>query len=124
MSQNCDGENFTGTMTPESQESSETKDDSNIEEEQKYKEELRISTTLKELLDQHKTQSLVVQGLKEEIDQLEHTPMQFFQTRKKFLYHAYTQTMKDCPAETNFDVKEYCPIYFVLIEVGRRLRNH
>lgn len=93
----------------EIKESPETKDASMVEEEQKYEEELRISTILKELLDQHKAQSLIVQGLHEELNHLEHNPLQFFQTRKKFLYHAYTQTMKDCSAQTNFDVKVFTP---------------
>jgi len=75
------------------------------EEEQKYKDEPRVSSILQELLDQHKAQSLVVQGLKDELEHLEQNPMQYFDTRKKFLYHAYTQTLKDCSTQANFDVR-------------------
>jgi hypothetical protein len=77
-------------------------------EEQKYMEELRISTILQDLLDQHKAQSLVVQELKLELNHLEQNPEQYFESRKKFLYHAYTQTLKDWSAHTSFDVKVSC----------------
>ena len=112
-----------GTVaTPVSSDSTEPVDSSKLQsssnlEEQKYEEELRISAILRDLLNQHKAQSLVVQGLKVELDHLDKNPKQYFESRKKFLYHAYTQTLKDWSARTTFDVKVTC-LCIVLREVG------
>ena len=112
-----------GTVaTSASSDSTEPVDSSKLQssstlEEQKYQEELRISAILRDLLDQHKAQSLVVQGLKVELDHLDKNPKQYFESRKKFLYHAYTQTLKDWSARTTFDVKVTC-LFIVLRKVG------
>jgi hypothetical protein len=62
-------------------------------------------TTL--LLAEHKEQSLVVEGIKQEIEALEQYPILFLEERKKFLYFAYTQTLNQCAVPLNFDVKVY-----------------
>ena len=66
---------------------------------------LRSSSILQGLLDKHRAQSLVVESLKEELKQLEQNPVVYFQNRKKFLYHGYTQTLAECQAQMKFDVK-------------------
>jgi hypothetical protein len=70
-----------------------------------YTKELRVSSILQGLLDEHKAQSLVIEALREELEYLEQNPSQYFQGRKEFLYHAYTQTLKECPEQLQFDVK-------------------
>ena len=67
--------------------------------------EVRVSSILQGLLDEHKTQSLVVESLKSELHELEQNAQLFFQNRKRFLYHAYTQTLDECKTQLNFDVK-------------------
>jgi hypothetical protein len=67
--------------------------------------EVRGSSILQGLLDEHKTQSLVVESLKSELHELEQNAHLFFQNRKRFLYHAYTQTLDECKTQLNFDVK-------------------
>jgi hypothetical protein len=114
MSETSATENCASPTTVDSKESPKA-------EEQKYK-ELRISSILQELLDQHKEQSLVVQGLKDELDHLGQNPTQYFESRKKFLYHAYTQTLKDCSGQTTFDVKVFRP-FIEITEVGCWLCN-
>jgi hypothetical protein len=74
---------------------------------EKYAKELRVSSILQSLLDEHKAQSKVVQTLKEELEFLEQNPSQYFQGRKMFLYHAYTQTLKDYEGKVEFDVQVY-----------------
>jgi hypothetical protein len=74
---------------------------------EKYAKELRVSSILQSLLDEHKAQSKVVQTLKEELDFLEQNPSQYFQGRKMFLYHAYTQTLKEYEGKVEFDVQVY-----------------
>jgi len=66
--------------------------------------ELRVSSTLQGLLDDHKAQSLIVDSLKEELNHLETNPLLYFQNRKRFLYHAYTQTLKESQSQLKFDV--------------------
>ena len=72
---------------------------------EKYAKELRVSSILQSLLDEHKAQSKVVQTLREELDFLEQNPSQYFQGRKMFLYHAYTQTLKEYEGKIEFDVQ-------------------
>lgn len=67
--------------------------------------EVRVSSILQGLLDEHKTQNLVVESLKSELHELEQNAQLFFQNRKRFLYHAYTQTLDECKTQLNFDVK-------------------
>jgi hypothetical protein len=74
---------------------------------EKYAKELRVSSILQSLLDEHKAQSKVVQTLKEELEFLEQNPSQYFQGRKMFLYHAYTQTLKEYEGTIKFDVQVY-----------------
>jgi hypothetical protein len=66
---------------------------------------LHASSILQGLLDKHRAQSLVVESLKEELKQLEQNPGLYFQNRKKFLYHGYTQTLAECQGQMKFDVK-------------------
>ena len=73
--------------------------------------EVRVSSILQGLLDEHKTQSLVVDTLKSELHDLEQNPQLFFQNRKRFLYHAYTQTLDECKVDLKFDVKVLRPDY-------------
>jgi hypothetical protein len=67
--------------------------------------EVRVSSILQGLLDEHKAQSVVVESLKSELNDLEENPQLFFQNRKRFLYHAYTQTLDECKTQLSFDVK-------------------
>jgi len=67
--------------------------------------DVRVSSILQGLLDEHKAQSIVVESLKSELNDLEQNPQLFFQNRKRFLYHAYTQTLDECKTQLSFDVK-------------------
>ena len=67
--------------------------------------EVRVSSALQGLLDEHKAQSTVVQTLREDLSRLNENPTQFFENRKRFLFHAYTQTLKGCVNPPEFDVK-------------------
>ena len=67
--------------------------------------EVRVSSILQGLLDEHKAQSIVVESLKSELNDLEQNPHLFFQNRKRFLYHSYTQTLEECKTQLSFDVK-------------------
>jgi hypothetical protein len=66
---------------------------------------IRVSSALQGLLEEHKAQSEVVKDLKTELIQLNEDPQKYFECRKKFLFYAYTQTLKDCPTSLDFDVK-------------------
>jgi hypothetical protein len=66
---------------------------------------IRVSSILQGLLDEHKAQSLIVASLKEEINYLKQNPALYFQSRKRFLYHAYTQTLSKCQAQMKFEVQ-------------------
>ena len=66
---------------------------------------LPFSSILQNLLEEHKVQSLIVESLKEEIFYLEQNPLLYFENRKRFLYHAYTQTLAECQTKMKFDVK-------------------
>ena len=46
--------------------------------------ELRVSSLLKDLIEEHEAQSLIVESLKEELDYLEQNPFCYFQNRKQF----------------------------------------
>jgi hypothetical protein len=70
-----------------------------------YTKELQVSSALQSLLDEHKEQSKVVQGIKDEISSLEREPFLFFQNRKKLLYHAYSQSLKDYEGEIEWNVQ-------------------
>lgn len=65
----------------------------------------RVSSILQVLLDEHKAQSLVVTSVREEINYLKQNAKLYFQNRKRFLYHAYTQTLSTCQAQMKFDVQ-------------------
>ena len=67
--------------------------------------ELRVSSILQGLLEEHKAQSLIVKSLKEELDHLEQNPLRYLQNRKSFLYHAYTQTLDECLLQMKLDVE-------------------
>jgi len=64
-----------------------------------------VTSALQSFLEEHKEQSKVVQAVKNELTRLDKTPDEYFESRKKFLFHAYTQTLKDCPHTSEFDVK-------------------
>jgi hypothetical protein len=65
----------------------------------------RVSANLQGLLEEHKSQSRVVQRLQEELNQLNKVPQQYFQARKKFLYYAYTRNLDECEHKLSFEVK-------------------
>jgi len=67
--------------------------------------EIRVSAALQGLLDEHKAQSTLVETLREDLNRLNENPTQYFEDRKRFLFHAYTQTLKGCVNAPEFDVK-------------------
>src|SRR5271156_63173 len=81
------------------------KQETGVQETNMLIKEARVSSILQGLLDEHKAQSVVVESLKSELNDLEQNPQLFFQNRKRFLYHAYTQTLDECKTELSFDVK-------------------
>jgi hypothetical protein len=65
----------------------------------------RISSFLQSLLEEYKTQALIVETIKDELKSLEENPTAYFQNRKKFLYHGYTQSLDEFKTPLKFDVK-------------------
>jgi len=63
------------------------------------------SLFLQNLLEEYKAQTRVVNSLKEDLKCLEDDPATYFQNRKRFLYHGYTQTLDECKVPMRFDVK-------------------
>jgi len=63
------------------------------------------SLFLQNLLEEYKAQTRVVDSVKEDLKCLEEDAASFFQNRKRFLYHGYTQTLDDCRTRMRFDVK-------------------
>jgi len=63
------------------------------------------SLSLQNLLEEYKTQTRVVDSVKEDLKCLEEDASTYFQNRKRFLYHGYTQTLDECKTRMRFDVK-------------------
>src|SRR5271169_2395361 len=87
------------------QESLTKKQETAIQDTNTLIKEVRVSSIIQGLLDEHKAQSMVVESLKSELNDLEQNPQLFFQNRKRFLYHAYTQTLDECKTKLSLDVK-------------------
>lgn len=91
-----------GNITSDSETTEET---SVIAEIKQCTKKLHICQTLEQLLEEHKAQSLIVSSIEEELNRIHEDPAKFFRTRKKFLYYAYTQNLKECKNILKFDVK-------------------
>ena len=82
-----------------------TEETSVIAEIKQCTKKLHMCQNLEQLLEEHKAQSFIVSSIREELNRIHDDPRMFFQTRKKFLYYAYTQNLKECKNILKFDVK-------------------
>ena len=66
--------------------------------------DFRASPVLQNLLDEYKTQMLKVESVTEDLKSLQENPELYFQNRKRFLFHCYTQSLDEFKIPVGFDI--------------------
>jgi hypothetical protein len=66
--------------------------------------DFRVSPVLQSLLDEYKVQTLKVESVKEDLKSLQENPELYFQNRKRFLFHCYTQSLDQFKLAMGFDI--------------------
>jgi hypothetical protein len=66
--------------------------------------DFRASPVHQSLLDEYKAQTLKVESVKEDLKSLHENPELYFQNRKRFLFHCYTQSLDQCKTPMTFDI--------------------
>jgi hypothetical protein len=78
--------------------------------------DFRVSPVLQSLLDEYKAQTLKVDSVKEDLKNLHENPELYFENRKRFLFHSYTQSLDQFKVPMAFDIMVLLSYRIILTE--------
>jgi hypothetical protein len=69
-----------------------------------FEADFQVSPVLQSLLDEYRAQTLKVESVKEDLKSLHENPELYFENRKRFLFHCYTQSLDQFKVPMVFDI--------------------